>query len=387
MRIIIITFVFLVIQGCSTYLLDGQDFASYQKPIPIEANLISENNVDLHLIEVSSLSPDVLDSMPKMSGAKIPPDLKNISFNSNFDNSIPEYVIGPGDIVEIFFPIDENVNNITSRGLRVNGRGEIDFPYLGKYRISGFTEAESEELLEIALSNLYVDPKINLTVKEFKSNRVFISGSFSDAAPGASSPIGTRMITLDNIPTTIVQALHMSGVSFSEASPNPFLILKRDNHNHIVDLGFIKNNANPNIFVKSNDFIYLPSSAPQKIYVTGAVSSDQILSFGSTMTLSEALLQSNINKSLANLREIYVLRVNQTSNNKLKGIAYKVDIKSPSNLMAADKFYLLDKDIIFVSANKIARWNATISRMLTSLDFIKLWESYKPINSEVFRTQ
>ena len=325
--------------------------------------------------------------MPKMSGAKIPPDLKNISFNSNFDNSIPEYVIGPGDIVEIFFPIDENVNNITSRGLRVNGRGEIDFPYLGKYRISGFTEAESEELLEIALSNLYVDPKINLTVKEFKSNRVFISGSFSDAAPGASSPIGTRMITLDNIPTTIVQALHMSGVSFSEASPNPFLILKRDNHNHIVDLGFIKNNANPNIFVKSNDFIYLPSSAPQKIYVTGAVSSDQILSFGSTMTLSEALLQSNINKSLANLREIYVLRVNQTSNNKLKGIAYKVDIKSPSNLMAADKFYLLDKDIIFVSANKIARWNATISRMLTSLDFIKLWESYKPINSEVFRTQ
>ena len=37
--------------------------------------------------------------------------------------------------------------------------------------------------------------------------------------------------------------------------------------------------------------------------------------------------------------------------------------------------------------NKVTRWNQTMSRMLSSLDFINLWKSYKPINSEVFRTQ
>ena len=105
------------------------------------------------------------------------------------------------------------------------------------------------------------------------------------------------------------------------------------------------------------------------------------------MTLSEALLNSNIDKSAANLEEIYVLRVNQTVNNKLRGIAYKVDLKSPTSLMLADNFYLLDKDIIFVSTYKITRWNQTMSRMLSSLDFINLWKSYKPINSQVFRTQ
>ena len=99
------------------------------------------------------------------------------------------------------------------------------------------------------------------------------------------------------------------------------------------------------------------------------------------------MLSSSIDKSAADLREIYVLRVNQTVNNKLRGIAYKVDIKSPSSLMLADNFYLLDKDIIFVSTDRISRWNQTMSRVLSSLDFINLWKSYKPINSEVLRTQ
>ena len=78
---------------------------------------------------------------------------------------------------------------------------------------------------------------------------------------------------------------------------------------------------------------------------------------------------------------------NQIVDNKLRGIAYKLDLKSPTSLMLADHFYLLDKDIIFVSTYKITRWNQTMSRMLSSLDFINLWKTYKPINSEVFRTQ
>ena len=50
------------------------------------------------------------------------------------------------------------------------------------------------------------------------------------------------------------------------------------------------------------------------------------------MTLSEAALNSNIDKSAANLEEIYILRVNQIVDNKLRGIAYKLDQKSPTSL-------------------------------------------------------
>jgi polysaccharide export outer membrane protein len=389
MRALGIIFLVFFFHGCNTHLLDGQDFSYYQKPIPQEANLVNESNIELSLIEISSLSPQVLDSMPRISGAKIPADLRNINFDPLLDNSSPEYIIGPGDVVEIIFPSDNDVDRITSRGLKVDSRGEIEFPYLGKYNISGFTTGEAKELLISALSDLYVNPEIFLSVKKFKSNKAFISGSFESmsGSESGSSLINTKMINLDDVPITILQALDQAGVFFSEATPNPFLILNRDNKNHIVDLGFITNNANPNIYIKNNDIIYLPSQGTQKVYVTGAVDSDRILNYSSTMTLSEALLNSSLNKSTANLEEIYVLRVNQTVNNKLRGIAYKVDLKSPTSLMLADNFYLLDKDIIFVSTYKITRWNQTMSRMLSSLDFINLWKSYKPINSEVLRTQ
>ncbi len=388
MRALIITFFLFLLQGCNTTLLDGQDFSHYQKPIPREANLVNESNIELTLIELKSLSPEILDSMPRISGARIPADLRNVSFDPLLDNSYPEYIIGPGDVVEILFPSDSNVERITSRGLKVDSRGEIEFPYLGRYNISGFTPIEAKELLVSALSNLYVDPEIYLSIKEFKSNKAFISGSFSETGGlETSNSIKTKMINLDDVPITILQALDKAGVSFSEALPNPFLILNRNQRNHIVDLGFITNNADPNIYINNNDIIYLPSQSSQKIYITGAVAGDQIIDYPATMTLSEVLIRSNLDKSSANLEEIYILRVNQTINNRLRGIAYKVDLKSPTSLMLADNFYLLDKDIIFVSTYKVTRWNQTISRMLNSLDFINLWKSYKPINSEVFRTQ
>jgi hypothetical protein len=75
--------------------------------------------------------------------------------------------------------------------------------------------------------------------------------------------------------------------------PNPFLILNRNKKNHIVDLGFITNNADPNIYVKDNDiFIYRLKVA--KGLLTGAVAKNGIINYSSTMTLSEALLNSNI---------------------------------------------------------------------------------------------
>ncbi len=387
MRALSTIFLLFFLNGCNTHLLDGQDFSLNHKPIPREANLVYENNVELSLIEVSSLSPQVLDSMPRISGAKIPADLKNINFEPLIDNSYPDYLIGPGDVLEIRFPSDDNVNNITSRGLKVDGNGDIEFPYLGRFKISGFSTKDSKELLEAALDSLYIEPEIYISIKEYKSNKAYISGSFESTIPGNAASINTKMLSLNDTPITILQALNDSGVTFSEAVPNPFLILNRNNTNHIVDLGFITNNADPNIYIKNNDFIYLPSSSPQKVYLTGAVASDQIMTYPSTLTLSEALLNANVNKDTANLREIYILRVNQSVNNRLVGAAYKIDIKSPSSLFLADKFYLLDKDIIFVSTKKLTRWNQTMARMLGSLDFINLWKTYKPINSEVFRTQ
>ena len=373
------------LQGCNASFLDGQDISYNQRLLPKENNFLNEPIVSLSLIELASLSPQALDSMPKVSSAKIPVSLTNLSYSSQIDNSVPEYIIGPGDIIKVSLPADENVDSITSKGLKVDSKGNINFPYLGNFKISNFTANEAEELLKSALNDFYINPKIFLSVEEFKSNKAYISGNFGGTMQGDS--IKTKKVHLNDVPLTIIDALDQVGVTFNESTPNPFLILKRGSNSHIVDLGFITNNSNPNIYVKKDDLLYLPQQGLQKIYITGAVDQDKMLDFTSTKTLSDALMESGIDKEIANLHEIYVLRINQSLDNKLYGIAYRLDYKSPTTLFVSDKFYLLDRDIIFVSTKKLVRWNNTIARMLTSLDFVNLWKSYKPINSDVFRTQ
>ena len=381
--------VLVLLTGCSNSFIQGQGFFPTELPFQNSNNSPIQTNINLKLVDINNVPIQVLDSMPKISSAKIPADLRNIIFSSKIDNTYPTYLIGPGDEIKIEFPTDSNVNNITSKGLKVDAYGEIEFPYLGSYKISGFNAREAEDLLKIALSELYVNPEVYLTIQEFNSNKIFVSGTkqsgSSETDPSLS--IETTVVNLDDVPMTIIQALNSAGIKFSEASPNPFLILKRGASNHIVDLGFITNDADPNIYVKNNDFLYLPNTQSQKVYLTGAVNSDTIIDYPSTMTLSEALLRSNIDKQNANLEEIYVLRVNQTINNAFYGSAYKLNFKSPTSLVTASNFYLLDRDIIFVSSRKLARWNQTMTTLLNSLDFINLWKSYKPINSDVFRSQ
>ena len=88
--------------------------------------------------------------------------------------------------------------------------------------------------LEILLYEIFLIISFFFSVKNFKSNKAFISGSFEGGItePGASS-VKTKMINLNDVPITILQALDQSGVSFSEATPNPFLILHRNKKNHL----------------------------------------------------------------------------------------------------------------------------------------------------------
>ena len=391
MKFFILFCSFIFLTGCSSLMLDGQGFLNDDVPTSEYPhwNTKINTNIELNLVNLNTISLQILNSMPKISAAKIPIDLRNISFQSKIDNSYPKYEIGPGDVVKIDFPSDKNVDQVTSKGLKVDAFGDINFPYLGSIKIGGFSADEAEDLLKIALNNIYIEPEVFLSIKKFKSNKAFVSGLMgqnSSIEPTASA-IQTSVITLDDVPMTIIEALNMANISFSESVPNPFLILKREENNHIVDLGFISNNADPNIYVRNNDFLYIPQSDNQKVYMTGSVNSDSIIEFPVTMTLSQALLEGKINKFNANLEEIYVLRVNQTLNNKFYGTAYKLNYKSPTSLVTADNFYLLDKDIIFVSSKKIVRWNRAVSNLLSTLDFVNLWKSYMPINSEVLRTQ
>ena len=58
---------------------------------------------------------------------------------------------------------------------------------------------------------------------------------------------------------------------------------------------------------------------------------------------------------------------------------FQLNIEDPINLIVGRKFNLQSKDIVFVPAAKIVKWNRTISLLLPQTD---LFKSYNPIIQE-----
>ena len=55
---------------------------------------------------------------------------------------------------------------------------------------------------------------------------------------------------------------------------------------------------------------------------------------------------------------------------------FQLDIENPVNLIIGRKFKLKSKDIIFIPATRIVKWNRTISLLLPQTT---LFNSYNPI--------
>ena len=63
---------------------------------------------------------------------------------------------------------------------------------------------------------------------------------------------------------------------------------------------------------------------------------------------------------------------------------YKADISNPVNLVAARNFYLKPRDIVFMPAKRIVKWNRIVSLLTPSTD---LFKAYNPVIQEGVASQ
>jgi polysaccharide export outer membrane protein len=95
------------------------------------------------------------------------------------DNSITDYPIGPGDVLEISVPAMEEIKE---RNLRVPADGTILLPFIGRIQAAGLTEAELAEQLHTRLKTYLRNPRVFIFVKEYNSRQVAVLGAV--AKPG-----------------------------------------------------------------------------------------------------------------------------------------------------------------------------------------------------------
>jgi protein involved in polysaccharide export with SLBB domain len=145
--------------------------------------------------------PGAADVQPDAASAPRPAPIDNVQDTARLDalyrsrtrgESVADYPIGPGDIVQISVPpIDE----LRERTVRVEADGSFSLPMLGMLQAGGLTEKQLRAELTEKLKKYMYKPEVDVFVKEYRSRQVAVIGMVN--SPGLVTLAGPNETVLD----------------------------------------------------------------------------------------------------------------------------------------------------------------------------------------------
>ncbi len=133
----------------------------------------------------------------------------------------------------------------------VNKEGMVELPKLGKVKVEGLSVEEAEDLLENLYGLEYLNPFVQLQIK---NQRVLVF-------PGSGGE--AKVIPLENNNTTLMEALALAG-GLSERGKSKSIKLMRkegeDRKVYAIDLSTIEGLPYGDMVVQANDYIYVEPS-------------------------------------------------------------------------------------------------------------------------------
>ena len=117
-----------------------------------------------------------------------------------------------------------------------------------------------------------------------------------------------------------------------------------------------------------------PDKNSDSFHVFGEVTKPGVYFPNKDYSLTELISTAGLNNLTSNASKVYVLREN--FNKFLKINIFQLDITNPTGLILGKRFMLQPKDIIFIPAGAMVKWNRVISLLIPQTD---LFNSYSPI--------
>ncbi len=258
------------------------------------------------------------------------------------------FTLGPGDRLEI-----EILGDTTTRGTNAVGPdGRIYFHLLPGVDVWGLTLAETRELIERELLKYVRErPQVAVNLLGVQSQRVWLLGRLN--TPGVY-PMPAPMTLLEALalaggPTSPTALASLGGgpvtSSFSEEVADlrrSFVIrggqpLPIDFHRLLKE-----GDLSQNIYLRPDDFVYVPSTTTKEIFVLGAVMQPRSLAYREQMSLISAIANAQGTIKDAYLSHVAIVRGSLTEP-KIAIVDYKdiVRGKAPDVLLDAG-------DIVYV---------------------------------------
>ena len=213
------------------------------------------------------------------------------------------YILGPGDILEI--EIAEVYGTLARTFVMPDGM--VYYNLAGGVRAEGLTQADFAKALTAALKRDYTNPLVNVSLVEVRSRRFWSLGQV--AKPGIY-PLRQ--------PTTLLEAISLSGgLAVSGLSGTTVEIADLGNSvvirdGDILPVSFEKliksGDTSQNIYLRHNDFIYLPSSTSSTVLLLGAIGTPQSVRYKESLTLIDCIAQGKGPIKDAYLDQIVIVR-------------------------------------------------------------------------------
>jgi len=229
-----------------------------------------------------------------------------------------DYKVGPEDQLSIDVLGQEKLH----RELRVNGQGEINMPLVGVMKVGGLTTQEIENRLAEAYGSKYlVDPQVTAEVKEYRHQRVAVTGAV--AKPGSYEIIGPRTLlevlslaggfintpSYGNAGDTINLIRHQNAPDLAKnAGAGAIKPFSPKTETTVIDLRRLVSGQAPelNLAVKSGDVIHVPFAGTA--YVLGGVRKPGNITVKENLTVSQAVAMAGGLDPILGTNNITVMR-------------------------------------------------------------------------------
>jgi len=285
------------------------------------------------------------------------------------------YKIGPGDHLaitvwdhpELVMPVSTmsgtiaTLSGTTPSGYTVSPEGKIQFPYAGDFKVEGLTALQARDLLVERLANYIKKPEVTLRILSFRSKRIYVDGEVK--TPG--------IIPIDDIPLSLPEAINRAG-GITALGDQSRITITRSGKTYPIDMTRLASGGiDPSrIMLNNGDMLRVSPRDESKVFVVGEVTKPIALPLrNGRMSLNEALGEAGgINPLTADANQIYVIR----NANDAQPTIYHLDGHSPVMLALAESFELRAKDVVYVDAASMVRFNRVISLILPTAQTITI---------------
>lgn len=271
------------------------------------------------------------------------------------------YKVGSQDVLlitvwdhpELTLPLGQYRTD-NAAGTNVDEEGYIFYPYIGRVKVGGLTLIQVRDTLTERLNRVLQKPQVDVKVLAFRSQKVYVGGEVRLPA--------TYNIT--DLPFTLAEAVNRAG-GFLPSADQSALVLSRGDRSWTLNFQDLlaRGNRIDKILLKDGDSLLVRHRDETPVYVLGEVRNARTIpTVNGRMSLAQALSDAGgISTTSADPRSIYVLRRGKAEN---AVDVFHLDAYNPVAMVMADRFALQPRDIVYVDAGTLVRWNRVLNLLL-----------------------